>query len=416
MSCARWYAPSGSFGISETKIPVRSLDETTNFSVTKQPILKVWELRLDEKGQLPDLGYEHRDITKMDLAAELGVALRDLRSITETSTYRRRIATIITRPHVIIFHIEPVQAIIQYNRVMLFNLGRADPLLAKVKARLPWRINKSTASTFEFKVLEALLIELVEQMDETARELEPVIEEILQKLIEGRQKTEDLLNLKNHTDRLNAFEAHVLEVVSAIMQVLENDEDMAAMYLTNAHRGKKQDIKDHDEVETMMEVFQQQVTEIDNRITLIKTKIKTTEDYLKINIDGIRNRLIRTNLWVSIISFGVTVCAAGASIFGMNIEHGLEKSPYAFPFVVSGLLGVALISTGTIYWLMFPRFKDNTQKIQRVIEKQRLKEIETEKNRLKEQEKKINKGEEKQQKTSDSVHQYQEDNEGLPIR
>jgi DNA-binding protein YbaB len=36
----------------------------------------------------------------------------------------------------------------------------------------------------------------------------------------------------------------------------------------------------------MMEVFQQQVTEIDNRITLIKTKIKTTEDYLKINIDG----------------------------------------------------------------------------------------------------------------------------------
>jgi hypothetical protein len=199
VSCARWYAPSGSFGISETKIPVRSLDETTNFSVTKQPILKVWELRLDEKGQLPDLGYEHRDITKMDLAAELGVALRDLRSITETSTYRRRIATIITRPHVIIFHIEPVQAIIQYNRVMLFNLGRADPLLAKVKARLPWRINKSTASTFEFKVLEALLIELVEQMDETARELEPVIEEILQKLIEGRQKNRRLTEFeKSH--------------------------------------------------------------------------------------------------------------------------------------------------------------------------------------------------------------------------
>jgi hypothetical protein len=74
-------------------------------------------------------------------------------------------------------------------------------------------------------------------MDETARELEPAIEEILQKLIEGRQKTEDLLNLKNHTDRLNSFEAHVLEVMAAIMQVLENDEDMAAMYLTNAHLG-----------------------------------------------------------------------------------------------------------------------------------------------------------------------------------
>jgi hypothetical protein len=74
-------------------------------------------------------------------------------------------------------------------------------------------------------------------MDETSRELELTIEELLQKLIEGRQKTEDLLNLKNQTDRLNTFEAHVLEMMSAIMQVLENDEDMAAMYLTNAHRG-----------------------------------------------------------------------------------------------------------------------------------------------------------------------------------
>jgi hypothetical protein len=30
------------------------------FCSQKHPILKVWELRLDEKGQLPDLGYEHR--------------------------------------------------------------------------------------------------------------------------------------------------------------------------------------------------------------------------------------------------------------------------------------------------------------------------------------------------------------------
>jgi hypothetical protein len=26
----------------------------------------------------------------------------------------------------------------------------------------------------------------------------------------------------------------------------------------------------------------------------------------------------------------------------MNIEHGLERAPYAFPFVVSGLIGAAV--------------------------------------------------------------------------
>lgn len=41
----------------------------------------------------------------MDLAVELGVSLRDLRCITDTSS-SRRIASILTRPGVIILHIE----------------------------------------------------------------------------------------------------------------------------------------------------------------------------------------------------------------------------------------------------------------------------------------------------------------------
>lgn len=47
----------------------------------------------------------------------------------------------------------------------------------------------------------------------------------------------------------------------------------------------KQDVKDHQEVETMLEIFHQQVTEIDNRISQIKSRIKTTEDYVKTNFD-----------------------------------------------------------------------------------------------------------------------------------
>jgi hypothetical protein len=45
------------------------------------------------------------EVSKMDLAVELGVSLRDLRCITDTSP-QRRIASILTRPGVIILHIE----------------------------------------------------------------------------------------------------------------------------------------------------------------------------------------------------------------------------------------------------------------------------------------------------------------------
>lgn len=51
-------------------------------------------------------GYCDRMITKAELAAETNISLRDLRSITESSQRRRRIATLITRPNAMIFHMD----------------------------------------------------------------------------------------------------------------------------------------------------------------------------------------------------------------------------------------------------------------------------------------------------------------------
>jgi DNA-binding transcriptional regulator GbsR (MarR family) len=75
------------------------------------------------------------------------------------------------------------------------------------------------------------------------------------------------------------------------------------------------------------------------------------------------------------------------------------------------------MSTGAIYWLMFPRLKDKSHKFQKVMEDQRQKEIEAEKKRLKERKKERNKEQEKQNLQAwESMNQYQEDNEGLPVR
>jgi Mg2+ and Co2+ transporter CorA len=42
----------------------------------------------------------------------------------------------------------------------------------------------------------------------------------------------------------------------------------------------------------------------------------------------------------------------GASVFGMNIEHGLEKSPYAFPIVVSILVGASVRDLPLLYYTL----------------------------------------------------------------
>ncbi len=43
-----------------------------------------------------------------------------------------------------------------------------------------------------------------------------------------------------------------------------------------------------------------------------------------------RNRIIRMNLYMEISTLGVTFAACASSIFGMNLNSGIEEDPYAF--------------------------------------------------------------------------------------
>ncbi len=47
-----------------------------------------------------------------------------------------------------------------------------------------------------------------------------------------------------------------------------------------------------------------------------------------------RNRIIRMNLFMEMCMLGVTFGACVGSIFGMNLNSGIEEHPYAF-FLVS---------------------------------------------------------------------------------
>jgi hypothetical protein len=76
----------------------------------------------------------------------------------------------------------------------------------------------------------------VESLDSDFDKLHPEIVHLLDRLVVD-QSAYQLLLLKNYSDKLSSFEADVSEVASAITMVLNNDEDMAQMYLTNAYGG-----------------------------------------------------------------------------------------------------------------------------------------------------------------------------------
>lgn len=52
----------------------------------------------------------------------------------------------------------------------------------------------------------------------------------------------------------------------------------------------------------------------------------STRDVWAMQLDAIRNRIIRVELLVAVASFSLMLCTVPASFFGMNLTSGLEVS------------------------------------------------------------------------------------------
>lgn len=59
------------------------------------------------------------------------------------------------------------------------------------------------------------------------------------------------------------------------MFIASIDEDLAAMYLTDKKNGKPRTVRDHDELEVLLESFSKQVEEIVNEAETISVLLST---------------------------------------------------------------------------------------------------------------------------------------------
>lgn len=144
-----------------------------------------------------------------------------------------------------------------------------------------------------------------------------------------------LLQLKNG---LTSFEVTLRETAGAMKELMDDDEDMAEMYLTQkAATGKAPKESEHGEVEVILETYFRKVDELENEVEQNVKSITLTEEHIQIRLDSTRNSMMKMELLMSISTLGITTGALGAGLFGMNLPSHLEHSPYAF-FFASGLL------------------------------------------------------------------------------
>ncbi|KAJ2654876.1 magnesium ion transporter [Coemansia sp. RSA 1200] len=296
------------------------------------------------------------EFLKSELCAQHGLQPRDLRKI--DSKFVNQMPAILVRKHAILINLLHIRALIEADRIVLFDsIGPQGSynqglLVYELQERLrspsasksasAAAVAAESAQPFEFRALEAVLISVVNALQSDEEVLVNLVHNLLAYLEESVDRSK-LRELLQYSKRLSRFSQKVLNIRDAIEEVLEQDEDLASMYLTEKLRGTMRRKDDHEDVELMMETYLKQVEEIVNHIESASSHVRTTEDVVNIILDSQRNSLLLLEIRLTILTVGLSTGTFITGLFGMNLLSTLESHPEAF-FVVSSIAFAAIVT------------------------------------------------------------------------
>ncbi|GLJ15758.1 hypothetical protein SUGI_0259320 [Cryptomeria japonica] len=354
-------------------IPGRPLFQGLDFLGLKKrgQGVRSW-IRIDTSGN-----YEVLEVDKVTIMKRCDLPARDLRLLDPLFVYP---STILGRERAIVVNLEQIRCIITADEgARDFHYSQPDDL------------------PFEFRALEIALEAACTFLETQATELEieayPVLDELTSKI-----STLNLERVRRLKSRLVALTRRVQKVRDEIEQLMDDDGDMAEMYLTEKKermeatyfrdhnlygynsvgagfsvsapvspacsptdssklertvslvRSRHESMKDSEnndehiqELEMLLEAYFVVIDSTLNKLTSLKEYIDDTEDFINIQLDNVRNQLIQFELLLTTATFVVAIFGVVAGVFGMNIPIALFDEPSAFKWVIiitgaSGLL------------------------------------------------------------------------------
>ncbi|XP_024364810.1 magnesium transporter MRS2-1 isoform X2 [Physcomitrium patens] len=96
-----------------------------------------------------------------------------------------------------------------------------------------------------------------------------------------------------------------------------------------------------EELEMLLEAYFVVIDGTLNKLTSLKEYIDDTEDFINIQLDNVRNQLIQFELLLTTATFVLAIYSVVAGVFGMNIPIALFDEPESFKWVliISGVGG-----------------------------------------------------------------------------
>uniref|UniRef100_A0A7N1A060 Magnesium transporter n=1 Tax=Kalanchoe fedtschenkoi TaxID=63787 RepID=A0A7N1A060_KALFE len=352
-------------------------------------------------------GQRLEEVGKQSIMARTGLPARDLRVLDPLLSYP---STILGRERAIVVNLEHVKAIITAKEVLMAK--STNPLVIEFVLDLQLRVaprperfegtgaeaesnidgdsNEAVSSgpkvlPFEFRALEACIESACKCLESETHTLEqeayPALDELSSKV--SNLNLDRVRQIKN---RLVSISGRVQKVRDEFEHLLDDDNDMAGMYLTEKLRRHSSDqmssdedaentsVQDEDgrvedshrassvsdgfkpdiqELEMLLEAYFAQIEGILRRLSDMNDYVGDTEDCINIMLDEKQNQLLQMGVMFSIANMILSAGIVVVGWFGMNIAIPLfDGKPIQFWQTALGTAGgcVAIYVLSISWW------------------------------------------------------------------
>ncbi|KAI5925787.1 hypothetical protein F4810DRAFT_33931 [Camillea tinctor] len=294
-------------------------------------------LRCTEVDECGNVILVDGEFKKSELIARFGLLPRDLRKIDSSN-----LPHILVRPTAILLNLLHLKVLIKYNRVLLFDVYGSEAsypqsaFMYDLQGKLQQKSSQGGGGLpYEFRALEAVLQSVTQEMEADFEAVRDPVIRILSELEDDidRHKLRILLILSK---RVSTFEQKAKLVRDAIEELLEADDDLASMYLTEKTHDIHRQLDDHTEVEMLLESYHKLCDEIVQEAQNLVSSIRNTEEIIRAILDANRNSLMLLDLKFSVGTLGLAMGTFIAGLYGMNLENFIEETNWGFG-AISGL-------------------------------------------------------------------------------
>ena len=307
----------------------------------------------DSKG---DIVVHGKDIRRLQFMKTHNLVPRDFRKITRhyhgssmSSTNNINVdivPSIVTRGNSILLNLSNIKALIKSDTVVIFdslskNSGSRmneshshGSFLKDMNEKLKTK-NEQEDLPYEFRALECILIHVMLNLTTEMNVHKTVLQNILSRLEESIERVK-LRYLLIQSKKIAQFHQKTKLIRDLLDNILEQNDELNALYLTEISKGKPRLQANHAEAEMLLESYYKTIDEIVQTVENLRSQIKTSEEIINIVLDSNRNELMLLGLKFStgLLSMGCALYIA--ALYGMNLENFIEETDGGFELVVGG--------------------------------------------------------------------------------